>query len=168
MFPEMREERTFVVVTLDPLGPDQTRLTLRHRGFGDGEKWSEVRDYFAQAWPWVLDRFGERFGSVEKQTGYLVMLRPTREDLMTTGPTPEEDAAIQEHFVRLQELAREGVVLFAGPCTDGVGPGIVLIEAASEAEAQTLMSDDPAVAAGVMSATLHPINFSLLRERDRI
>jgi uncharacterized protein YciI len=87
---------------------------------------------------------------------------------MSTGPTPEEDAVIQEHFVRLQEFAREGVVLFAGPCTDGVGPGIVLIEAASEAEAQTLMSDDPAVAAGVMRAMLHPINFSLLRERDRI
>jgi len=168
----MREEHSQVVVMLDPLGPGTTRVTLRQHGFGDTDGWREVRAYFAEAWPWVMDQFAARFADGDdaggRPSGWLLLLNPAREDFFETGPTPEEGASIGGHFRRLLEQTRAGVVLFAGPCTDEVGPGIVLFEAADEAAARAFVEADPAVAAGTFRAELHPINFSLLRERDRL
>ena len=45
---------------------------------------------------------------------------------------------------------------------------VVLFEAASEEEARRMLETDPAVSSGVFTAELHPIGFSLLRERDRL
>jgi len=167
----MREERSQVVVMFDPLGPGTTRVTLRQHGFGDTDGWRAVRAYFAEAWPWVMDQYAARFAGPEpgaRPSGWLLLLNPAREDFFETGPTPEEGASIGGHFRRLLEQTRAGVVLFAGPCTDEVGPGIVLFEAADEAAARAFMEADPAVAAGTFRAELHPINFSLMRERDRL
>src|SRR6056297_2247069 len=108
----------------------------------------------------------EAIGPPAQPSGWLITLQPVREGFFD-APTPEEGAAIQEHFLRLLRMTREGVVLFAGPCTDEVGPGIVIFEAPDEAAARRIMEEDPAVAAGVFAAKLHPINFSLLRERDQ-
>ncbi len=164
----MRDEHSFVVVEFQPLGETLTRVTLRHSGFGEGEAWQSVREYFEPAWPWVLDQFVKHLGSPPPYlSGYVMFLNPARDDFFES-PTPEEGAKIQEHFTRLHELTKAGVVLFAGPCTDQIGPGIVLFEASSEAEAREIMEADPAVASGVFTAELHPIGFSLLRERDRL
>ncbi len=166
---EMRGKHSYVVIDFQPLGADLTRVTLRHAGFGDGPEWEPVRAYFEPAWPWVMDQFVNHLGAPPPYpSGYLILLNPSREDFFDTGPTPEEGAAIQQHFVRLQEQMNEGAVLFAGPCTDEIGPGVVLFEATSEEEAKAFMNADPAVEAGVFTAELHPIGFSLLRERDRL
>ncbi len=114
-----------------------------------------------------MDQFVAHLGEPPQYpSGYVIFLQPARDDFFES-PTPEEGAKIQEHFLRLQELTQAGIVLFAGPCTDQIGPGIVIFEAANEDEARKLMNADPAVAAGVFTAELHPVGFSLLRERDR-
>jgi len=41
----------------------------------------------------------------------------------------------------------------------------VIFEAADEGEAQRFMASDPAVVAGVMTATLHPYAIALQRDR---
>jgi len=166
-FGELRDERTQVVMTFEPLGPDRSRVTLRHLGFGEGGEWPGVREYFAQAWPAVMNRVVETLGVPGASEGFVAFLRPTRADFFETAPTPEEGAALRAHFVRLRSMTREGTVLFAGPCTDGIGPGIVLFEAADEASARKMIEEDPAVSSGVFGAEVHPIRFSLLRERDR-
>jgi uncharacterized protein YndB with AHSA1/START domain len=59
-FPEERAQRTWVMVNLadDPGG---TKVTLQHYGFGTGGRWEEVRAYFEQAWPRVLDAMVARY-----------------------------------------------------------------------------------------------------------
>lgn len=46
----------------------------------------------------------------------------------------------------------------------GPRPGLLIFEAEHEAAARTFMEVDPAVVAGVMSATLHPYLVALLRK----
>lgn len=76
------------------------------------------------------------------------------------SPTEEESAAIDRHFVRLQQAGGAGTVRLAGPATDGAF-GIVIFEAQDETAARSFMADDPAVRAGVMTAELHPFRVLL-------
>ncbi len=75
-FPSRRDgERTWVVVEFEPLAPDrpaadsgvtpaapaaaQTRITLTHLGWGEGEDWDSLYAYFDRAWGLVLDALRE-------------------------------------------------------------------------------------------------------------
>ena len=77
-----------------------------------------------------------------------------------TSPTEDESAAIDRHFVHLQQTCSAGTVRLAGPAPDGAF-GIVIFEAEDETAARSFMADDPAVCAGVMTAELHPFRVSL-------
>ena len=166
-FGPLREQHTHVVVRLDPLGPGATKMTLTHMGFGEGSEWERLREYFDKAWPWVLDEITGHFGGAPAAQGHLVLLNPARDNFWPDGPNSEEQAIIGQHFLRLQALEREGVLVFAGPSTDMIGPGVVILDTADEDAAREIMESDPAVSAGVFTAVLHPVNLSLLRERDR-
>jgi len=98
---------------------------------------------------------------------FLYRLEVVRAALLTEGPTPEEEAVLERHFTYLQHLTRAGVVLLAGRTTrpGGEGFGIVVFEAASEAEARERMHGDPAVASGVMRAALFPFRIALASRR---
>ncbi|MEM8964137.1 MAG: SRPBCC domain-containing protein, partial [Acidobacteriota bacterium] len=50
-----REKRTWVVVEFADGEDGHTAVTLTHLGFGEGEEWDTTRDYFQQAWRYVLD-----------------------------------------------------------------------------------------------------------------
>jgi len=52
---EARPMRTRVVVQLADAGPNQTKVTLTHLGWGEAPMWNEVYDYFDAAWGRVLD-----------------------------------------------------------------------------------------------------------------
>ena len=49
-FPEIRKQRTSVVIRLVPLNQNTTRLEFRQTGWGEGEDWTKVHDYFVSAW----------------------------------------------------------------------------------------------------------------------
>lgn len=49
-FPEIRKQRTTVVIKLVRLSPNKTRLVFSHGGWGDGEDWNKAHDYFVSAW----------------------------------------------------------------------------------------------------------------------
>ena len=57
---------------------------------------------------------------------------------------------------RLAELHRLGVVLFAGPFSDG--GGLTIFRAASREEAETLVAEDPFVVNGIHEAELRAWN----------
>ena len=59
--PEARKQRTVVLVRLKPEGEGQTRVTLRHLGWGDGGEWDKTYAYFNGAWPRVLANLQQRF-----------------------------------------------------------------------------------------------------------
>lgn len=56
MFPEVRQQRSRVVVFFEPVDGG-TRVELVHLGFGEGEQWDQVYEYFTKAWARVMDRF---------------------------------------------------------------------------------------------------------------
>ncbi|HEY9065636.1 MAG TPA: SRPBCC domain-containing protein [Burkholderiaceae bacterium] len=53
--PEIRKQRTFVIVRLAEVdGGKGTRVTLHHTGWGDGGEWDQAYAYFDRAWGNVL------------------------------------------------------------------------------------------------------------------
>lgn len=79
--------------------------------------------------------------------------------------TPIEEAVTAKHFAYLQKLKGEGRLILAGK-TAGLNEktfGIVIIEASSWDEAQTMMEQDPGVAGGIMTAELFPYQVGLMR-----
>ena len=97
---------------------------------------------------------------------YLYRIRPVRADMLLHGTTSAEDAVIEAHFAYPQAAVVQGVVLLAGRTltTDPASFGIVILQAASEAEAETFMRADPAVSAGIMNAELYPFRVALLAD----
>ncbi|MGZ8982192.1 MAG: SRPBCC family protein, partial [Burkholderiaceae bacterium] len=61
--PEARQERTFVVVRIQPVSEKETRVTLHHTGWGDGGEWDKAYGYFERAWGNVLGNLKKRFES---------------------------------------------------------------------------------------------------------
>jgi uncharacterized protein YndB with AHSA1/START domain len=61
--PEVRAQRTLVIVRLTPIDADHTRLNLHHVGWGDGGEWDKAYQYFDHAWDRVLGNLQKRFTS---------------------------------------------------------------------------------------------------------
>lgn len=90
---------------------------------------------------------------------WIYMVRPTRPNFVQTK-TPIEDMVVAKHFDYLTELLHASKLVLAGPCLDAAF-GIVILRGVPEDEARALMAADPAVAAGVFTAELHPFRVSL-------
>jgi uncharacterized protein YndB with AHSA1/START domain len=74
--PEIRKQRTFVVVRFEPLADNSTRVTLHHTGWGQGGDWDKTYAYFDRAWGNVLANLKKRFetGPID-WTAWLEQLR---------------------------------------------------------------------------------------------
>ena len=59
--PEVRSQRTFVTVRMEPAGAGETRVGIHHSGWGDGGQWEQAYDYFDKAWVNVLASLQKRF-----------------------------------------------------------------------------------------------------------
>ena len=59
--PEIRAQRTMVIVRLRAVDAKTTEVTLRQVGWGDGEKWDATYAYFDRAWGNVLSNLQKRF-----------------------------------------------------------------------------------------------------------
>lgn len=87
---------------------------------------------------------------------WLYRIQPTRPE-MPADPTPEEERIVSAHFAYLVALRDAGTLRLAGRTQEEADTfGIVIFEAADRAAAQAIAAADPAVAAGVFAATLHP------------
>lgn len=77
--------------------------------------------------------------------------------------TKEQSDIVGVHFNYLKQLTNEGTVILAGRSPDPEkGFGIVILKAASRAEAQEIMYSDPAVKNKLMSAELHDFRVALM------
>ena len=99
-------------------------------------------------------------------TQYLYTIQPTRPEMLTDGPTPEEETIVSEHFAYLQRLTEQGIVILAGRTlnTDESSFGIVIFQAKSEKAARQVMNNDPAVRQRVMRAELYPYRIALMAQ----
>jgi len=97
---------------------------------------------------------------------YLYRIQPSRPEMLSDGPTEEETEIVSRHFVYLNDLASQGIVLLAGR-TQTTTPdsfGIIIFTAESDDEAWEIIENDPAVKAGVFYADLYPYKIAVLSE----
>jgi uncharacterized protein YciI len=78
--------------------------------------------------------------------------------------TDKENAIVQNHFMYLQNLEKEGKLILAGRTLISDPLGIVILEVDTEEDAITLMNNDPAVKEGIMTAKLFPYRVAILRK----
>ena len=97
---------------------------------------------------------------------WLYRIQPTRPEMLSDGPTPEESEIVSQHFAYLKDLTERGIVVLAGRTlnTDASSFGIVILNAPSEEAARQLVENDPAVRGGVMRAELFPYRIALMAE----
>lgn len=184
-WPEIRWQRTYVVVQFSDAGEKQTRVRLLHLGWKGGKEWNEVHDYFDKAWPRVLANLKKRFESgplngdtppveAPKRKHYCYFIRPTRME-MIMKPSDAERETLMGHVAYIKGLVASGRLVVAGPCMDPAQfpsnsdtarplkievPGLVIFSAADDAEAKRIMEGDPAIKAGIFKACVTPFNFS--------
>jgi uncharacterized protein len=89
---------------------------------------------------------------------FIYMLKVTRPEMLTEGPSIDEEQALDSHFRYLQQQLTAGKVILFGrtQTTDADTFGIVIFEAEDEMAAEEFVNNDPALAEGCMSATLYP------------
>ncbi len=61
--PEVRQQRTVVIVRFEAVDDKTTRVRLHHVGWGDGGEWDKAYAYFDKAWGTVLGNLQKRFDS---------------------------------------------------------------------------------------------------------
>lgn len=94
---------------------------------------------------------------------WLYILRPTRPEMLTAGPTPAEQASVQRHVAYHVDLAARGIDIMVGR-TQTTSPdtiGLSVFFADDEAAARAIMLADPTVADGAMTGELFPYRIAM-------
>ncbi len=86
---------------------------------------------------------------------FLYLAAPPRSTFVFDA-TPEEYEILNRHFAFMDEVRKRGQLLLTGPALDGFG-GVAIFKVTELAEAQALVASDPAIIAGLFTATLHPL-----------
>jgi uncharacterized protein len=97
---------------------------------------------------------------------YLYVLRLIARLRSEAAWTDGDRATVSAHFQYLSKATEAGNVILAGRTDESFDKtfGLVIYEAESEEAARAFMESDPVVAAGVMTATLHPYSIALQRK----
>lgn len=103
---------------------------------------------------------------VPRRTQYIYVLRVVPSYHAAQAWTDKQSAVIGQHFERLAQAVATGEVILAGKTSEAIDQtfGIVIFEADNAHAARQFMQADPAVMAGIMSATLHPYVVALQRK----
>lgn len=94
---------------------------------------------------------------------FLAILRPTRAEMLTIGPTESEIEVIGRHFAYMKLLVEQGVAILVGRTQENTAEtlGLYVFQAGDEAEAWRFVKEDPAVAEGIMAGELRPFKVAL-------
>ena len=97
---------------------------------------------------------------------YVYILRLVPRLHAETAWTDDDRASVARHFRYLSDATDRGQVQLAGRTAEPFDRtfGLVIFAAESEDAARAFMQSDPAVVAGVMTATLHPYSIALQRK----
>ncbi len=66
-FPQVRRQRTQVILHFEDAGPGRTRVRLVNHGYGEGEEWDRAFAYFERAWEQVMASFARALSRTEAQ-----------------------------------------------------------------------------------------------------
>ncbi|MDF2699413.1 MAG: hypothetical protein K0Q49_969 [Haloplasmataceae bacterium] len=103
---------------------------------------------------------------MEEKKQFVYFLRLIPELLDDENWTEKEEEIVNDHFIKLQNLLKEGKLILAGRTLTMVpdGCGIVILEVNNEEEAKSIMDNDPAVKQGIMTSSLYPYRVALIRD----
>ncbi len=62
-FGELRKKHTIVVLQFEEVEPGQVKVVVSQHGWGKGENWDKLYDYFHKAWSSVLGNLKKRFAA---------------------------------------------------------------------------------------------------------
>jgi len=62
-FGELRQQHTQVVLHFEEVKPGQVKVSFAQSGWGKGENWDKLYEYFDRAWDYVLKNLRKRFES---------------------------------------------------------------------------------------------------------
>ena len=96
---------------------------------------------------------------------WMYFLLPPRDDFAATM-TPEEQTAFDDHFVYMEKLLADGVLVLAGPTLGPANTGLCIFEAEDGDAARAIMEADPPVAQGLVRGQLRPFRIMHLRGRE--
>ncbi|MDH5507524.1 MAG: YciI family protein [Anaerolineae bacterium] len=65
------------------------------------------------------------------------------------------EQSLLEHGSYIHRLYQQGILLEGGPFLDDQG-GLAIIQVESQAQAEQIVAEDPAVVSGIFTAELHP------------
>jgi len=99
---------------------------------------------------------------------YLYRIQPARPEMLSEGPTQDEERIVEEHFEYLKHLMDKGTLILAGRTlnNDYSSFGIAIFKASTLAQAREVVSSDPAVKNRVMRAELYPYRIALLKAEN--
>lgn len=94
---------------------------------------------------------------------WLYVLRPTRPEMLTEGPSDTERASVQRHVAYHVDLASKGIDIMVGRTQTNTPDtiGVSVFFADDEAAARAIMLADPTVADGVMTGELFPYRIAM-------
>ncbi|MEN1986242.1 YciI family protein [Paenibacillus hubeiensis] len=79
-----------------------------------------------------------------------------------TGMTEEERNIMHQHIAYWTDLQNQGVALVFGPVLNPKSPhGLAIIEVENAEQVSQLITEDPAIIAGLMTAEYYPMNAAL-------
>jgi uncharacterized protein YciI len=93
---------------------------------------------------------------------WIYFLHPPRDDFAATM-TDAEREVWAHHFVHLQQLLDDNVLILAGPTLGTINTGITVFEAPDEDAARSIMASDPVIISGFATGELRGFRASLLR-----
>jgi len=99
---------------------------------------------------------------------WLLVVRLTRPDMLTSGPTENEMNSVGRHFAYWQDLTEKGSALVVGrtQTTDPDTMGLAIFLSESEETASEIANQDPAVMDGVFTAKVFPYFVALLGDPE--
>lgn len=116
----------------------------------------------------VLSLVAARAAAQEKRSirQFICVLRLVPRLQSEAAWTEADNKAVAAHFQRLKQATDADSVILAGRTNEAPDKtfGLVVFEALDIEAARAFMESDPAVVAGVMTATLHPYSVALLRK----
>ncbi len=82
---------------------------------------------------------------------------------MPDDPTPEEAQAASDHFAYYKQLHETETLILAGRTQEPPHVGIMIFEAESKSDAESIVNQDPAIIAGVFTARVQSYRVALSR-----
>jgi len=94
---------------------------------------------------------------------YIYRIQPVRPEMLSAGPTAEEERISGEHFEYLENLMREGILILAGRTlnSDYSAFGIAIFRARDDAHMRQITAGDPGVAQKLFRAEWFPYRIAL-------